>query len=124
MAGIVVPTMFLLVGVTGFTIAREVYDLPIALDRIIIFPMAVVPNLWGLWNILHLAVGRERWSIGAHGALLPLILIPSGLALAALFRIEAITPAVVLSFAPFAIAVYYLAWKYLVGFFNGVLGIA
>lgn len=124
MAGIVVPTMFLLVGVTGFTIAREVYDLPIALDRIIIFPMAVVSNLWGLWNILHLAVGRERWSIGAHGALLPLILIPSGLALAALFRIEAITPAFVLSFAPFAIAVYYLAWKYLVGFFNGVLGIA
>jgi hypothetical protein len=29
------------------------------LDRAFLFPMAVVPNAWGLWNMLHLAL-RSR----------------------------------------------------------------
>jgi hypothetical protein len=97
---------------------------PIPIERVIMFPMAVVPNLWGAWNMLHLAIGGRRWPIGAHGALLPLILIPLGLLLARLFAIDAITPRLVVMFAPCAMAAYYLAWKHLVGYFNGVLGIA
>lgn len=125
MAGIVVPTLFLLVGVTGFVIARHVYDVPIPIERVIMFPMAVVPNLWGVWNMLHLAVGGgRRWPIGVHGAVLPLILIPLGLLMARLFAIDAITPPLVATFAPFGIAAYYLAWKYLVGYLNAELGIA
>ena len=69
MAGIVVPTPFLLVIVTGFTIARARFGVPVPLEHAIIFPMAVVPNLWGLWNMLRLAVGAgDRWPIGVHGA--------------------------------------------------------
>jgi len=125
MAGIVVPTVALLFGVAAFVVARHVYDVPIAIERVIMFPMAVVPNLWGAWNMLHLAVGGgRRWPIGVHGALLPLILIPLGLLLARVFALEAITPQLVAPFAPFAMAVYYLAWKYMVGYFNGVLGVA
>ena len=124
MAGIVVPTVFLLVAMTGFTLARFVYHVPIPIERVIVFPMAVVPNLWGAWNMLRVAAGGDRWPIGLHGALLPLLLIPLGLLLARAFAIDVITPRLAAMFAPFALGVYYLAWKYLVGYFNGVLGVA
>lgn len=125
MAGIAVPTPFLIVWVTGFTIARTTLRLPLPLEHVIIFPMAVVPNLWGLWNVLRLALGAgDRWPIGLHGAVLPLILMPIALLLARLLAIDIITPSLVAVFAPVAIIVYYLAWKYLVGYLNGIMGIA
>ncbi len=124
MAGIVVPTVFLLVAMTVFTLARFVYQVPIPIERVIVFPMAVVPNVWGGWNMLRVAVGGDRWPIGLHGALLPLLLMPLGLLLLRTFAIDVITPALLAVLAPFAISVYYLAWKYLVGYFNAVLGVA
>ena len=125
MAGIVVPTVALLVGVTAFTIARYVYHVPIPIERVIMFPLTVVPNLWGVWNMMYLAIGGERrWSIGAHGAVLPLMLIPLGLLLARLFAIDFITPPLVTLAAPIAIAAYYLIWKHVVAFLNAELGIA
>jgi len=125
MAGIAVPTPFLIVWVTGFTIARTTLRLPLPLEHVIIFPMAVVPNLWGLWNVLRLALGAgDRWPIGLHGAVLPLILMPIALLLARLLAIDIITPSLVAVFAPVAIFVYYLAWKYLVGYLNEIMGIA
>ena len=123
MAGIAAPTVGLLFAVTAFVVARYVYDVPVPIERVIMFPMAVVPNLWGVWNMLHLAIARDRWTIGAHGALLPLVLIPLGVTLARVFDIAAITPHFVAIVAPLAMAVYYLAWKFLVGYFNEVLGI-
>ena len=92
-----------------------------------IFPMAVVPNLWGLWNMLFLAAhSRTRLSIGFHGALLPLLLGPLGYLLTRLLDVA--IPGFVLHILPVGavggLIVYYLAWKYLVGFLNGVLGIA
>ena len=124
MAGIVVPTVALLFGVTGFTIARYVYHVPVPIERVIMFPLTVVPNLWGAWNILYVAIGGERrWPIGAHGAVLPLMLIPLGLLLARLFAIDFITPPLAAAFAPIAMAAYYLVWKHLVAFLNGELGI-
>jgi hypothetical protein len=125
MAGIAVPTPFLIVWVTAFTIARTTLRLPLPLEHVIIFPMAVVPNLWGLWNVLWLAIGAgDRWPIGLHGAVLPLILMPIALLLARLLAIDIITPGLAAMFAPFGIVVYYLAWKYLVGYLNGIMGIA
>jgi len=128
MAGITVPTVFLLLGVTGFTIARYVYDVPVPIERVIMFPMALVPNLWGVWNMLYVGIGpathNRRWSIGAHGALLPLVLIPLGLMMARLLAFDVITPHLALIVAPLGMALYYLMWKYFVGYFNAVLGIA
>jgi hypothetical protein len=125
MAGIAVPTPFLLAAVTGFTIVRSSFTLPLPLEHVIIFPMAVVPNAWGAWNMLRLAMGGgDRWPIGLHGAVLPVLLIPLGLVLARMFGIDLITPRLGAAFAPVAIALYYLAWKYLVGYCNAVLGIA
>jgi len=87
MAGVVVPTLFLLVGVTAFTIARYVYEMPLAIERLIVFPMTIVPNLWGLWNILWVALlARRHVSLGVWGAILPFLLAPGGLLLARLFQ--------------------------------------
>jgi hypothetical protein len=124
MAGIVAPTVALLFGMVAFVMARYVYDVPVPIERVIVFPMAAVPNLWGVWNMLHLAIGRDRWSIGVHGAFLPLLLIPLGLMLARVFAIGVITPHLAVVVAPVAMAAYYLAWKFLVGYFNSVLGIS
>jgi hypothetical protein len=125
MAGIVVPTPFLLLIVIGFTIARATVHMSAPLEHAIIFPMAVVPNLWGVWNMLRVGTGTaDRWPIGVHGALLPLVLIPLGLLLARVLGIDFIRPAVGAALAPVAIGIYYLAWKYLVGYCNEVLGIA
>jgi len=83
MAGIVVPTVFLLVVATVFTIARYVYNIPVPLERVIVFPMAVVPNVWGLWNVLFVALRvRLQLSIGLFGALLPILLAPLGIVVA------------------------------------------
>jgi hypothetical protein len=123
LAGIAVPTPMLLIGAAAFAVARFVYEAPIPIERAVVFPMAVVPNAWGLWNMLHLAMGEHRFALGLHGAILPLLLMPLGYMLARLFGISAITPQLVAIFAPVALIVYYLAWKYLVGYLNGFLGI-
>jgi hypothetical protein len=83
MAGIVTPTIFFLVIATVFYMWRYVYDVPVPVERILIFPMAVVPNLWGVWNVLFVASHeRTHLPIGVHGALLPLVLAPLGILLA------------------------------------------
>ena len=134
MAGIVVPTLFLLVimSVDGFH--RYYFEVPNQfilglparpLERALLFPMAVVPNVWGVWNVLHLALrSRLRLPLGVHGALLTLFLIPGGVALARLFDVFTIQWRFALPMVPIGMAIYYLAWKYLVGFLNEEMGIA
>ena len=127
MAGITVPTVFLLVVATVFTIARYVYDVPVPIERVIVFPMAVVPNVWGLWNVLFLVL-RARWdySIGLHGALLPVLVAPLGAAVVGILEIPvpSFVTHVLPVAAPIGLILYYLAWKYIVGFFNQVLDLA
>ena len=55
LAGIAFPTFFLLVFMTAYIIFRYVYNVPVPIERVIIFPVAAVPNLWGAWNILYAA---------------------------------------------------------------------
>ena len=127
LAGICVPTIFLLVVATAFTFLRYVYNFSVPIERVIVFPMAVVPNLWGLWNILFLASHeRLHLSLGLHGALLPFLIAPLGLVAAALlnFSVPAFAAHVLPFAAPVALIIYYLAWKYLVGALNAELGIA
>jgi hypothetical protein len=127
LAGIAVPTVFLLVIMSGYCVLRYVYDFPVPVERVIVFPMAVVPNLWGLWNVLFIAL-RSRWqlSIGLHGALLPILLAPLGLVVASVlnFPASALVSHVWPIAAPVALILYYFAWKYLVGFLNRVQEIA
>jgi len=124
MAGIVVPTIFLLFVATGFSIGRYVYHIPIPIERVIVFPMAVVPNLWGLWNMLFIAVrARLHHSIGLHGAVLPFLLAPLGFGLSKILEFP--IPSGVAHALPVAALIglmaYYLAWKYIVGLLNRVV---
>jgi hypothetical protein len=126
LAGICVPTIFLLAVATGFTFLRYVYNLPVPIERVIVFPMAFVPNLWGLWNTLHTAFFAQRQvSLGIFGGLLPLLLAPLGYTVARLLQFP--IPPHLLEHAPIglpiAMILYYLAWKYLVGSLNAELGI-
>ena len=51
LAGIATPTVFLLVVMTVYTFLRYAYNFPVPVERVIVFPVAIVPNLWGLWNV-------------------------------------------------------------------------
>ena len=137
MAGIAVPTAILLVWLTGYCVLRFAYNESAPIERALVFPMAVVPNVFGAWNMLFVKL-HQLWRvpIGLHGAALPLFLGP----IAAVFNIgmgfaRVTDRGVVLLdvlrlpwwyvvLIPFlAIALYYLIWKYLVGFLNKLLGI-
>ena len=139
MAGIAVPTIMLLLMVSVFATMRFsvvplaptpgeptlgqalMYE---AIGRAIIFPMAVVPNLWGLWNVLYLAIGgRTKLPLGLHGALLPLVIVPLGVTLVSAFGIFRFEPQWWIPFVVTAMVAYYLVWKYAVGFLNAEVGI-
>jgi hydrogenase/urease accessory protein HupE len=138
MAGITLPTMMLLVVLSGFLLARYTFQIPIPIERAIVFPMALVPNIFGVWNIFYLWLRpRRHLPIGFHGAILPFILAPAGFTLATCsgfltatsgclvwFHTVAVPYAVLAFGFCLALIAYYLVWKYLVGFFNQVLGIA
>lgn len=138
MAGIVVPTIVLLFVLTGFVLARVVCQVPASIERVIAFPMAIVPNLFGLWNMFYLWLRpRRHLPIGLHGALLPFILAPTGYLVGTALGVISLASEGIVYFHritvpygffaagfSFALIVYYLVWKYLVGFFNQVLGIA
>ena len=137
MAGVTVPTARLLVATAVFFVARLVLNGPLPIERVIIFPLAIIPNAFGLWNMLYLKL-RPHWKtpIGLHGAALPFLLGPIGFAIASALDVIRATEHGLIVFdvihvpywrlvvAPFfAIAFYSLLWKYLVGFLNRVVGI-
>lgn len=138
MAGIVVPTIVLLLVLTGFILLRFVCQFPAPVERVIVFPMALVPNLFGLWNMFYLSLrSRRHLPIGLHGALLPFLLVPFGYLIGSALSVIGLGSQGIVYFREitlpysyfalgfcFALIVYYLVWKYLVGFFNQVLGIA
>lgn len=127
LAGIAVPTVFLLVVMTAFIFLRYVCNIPTPIERVIVFPMAAVPNIWGLWNVLYVAkLASRKVPLGIFGGILPLLLVPLGYFVTRLLDFS--IPSIVISAFPFAfpaaLIIYYLAWKYLVGFLNRELGIA
>ena len=138
MAGISAPTPLLLVVLTLFFVARFVYNIPLPVERVIIFPMAIIPNLFGVWNMLHLASRTHtRLPLGIHGAILPFIIAPAGFLLGRSLGFLRTTDYAITYFSvvqihytflaivfPAVLIVYYLVWKYLIGFFNRVVGIA
>ena len=137
-AGVSVPTPLLLVALTLFFLARFVYHIPIPVERVIIFPMAIIPNLFGVWNMLYLSShARTHLPLGMHGAILPFIIAPAGFLLGrslgflhvtthgfTYFGAAEIPYAFMAIVFPAVLIVYYLVWKYLIGFVNRVVGLA
>ncbi len=122
MAGIVVPT------VTTFLVAPFVvwhfFRIPDTLERAMLFPIAVNPLMWGAWNGLYTVIRRtHRVSIGWFGAALPLLLVPVGALLARYLHISAVTPMRAAAVLPPTMLAYYVIWRYVVAFLNGVVGL-
>lgn len=136
-SGIFVPTLILPLMLMGFITFRLLIGIELPIERIIIFPMAVVPFLWGLWNMLYLATHeRTHLVIGVHGACLPILGAPTGALVASSIGILQLQSNGILWFhvfhIPYALigcvfltvlVLYYLLWKYVVGFVNRVLEI-
>jgi len=138
LSGIFVPTLVLPLLLTVFIVVRIVLEVPVPIEQAMIFPMAVVPFLFGLWNMLWLGShARTHLPIGVHGAVLPLLMAPVGALLASSLGVLSLGShgaiwfqACQMSYVLIApcflavLAVYYLVWKYSVDFLNRVLGIA
>ncbi|MGA9071787.1 MAG: hypothetical protein WB424_16100 [Terracidiphilus sp.] len=138
LAGVFVPTLVLPLMLTAFIVLRIVLQVPVPIEQAIIFPMAVVPLLFGLWNMIWLAShGRTHLPIGLHGAILPLLLMPLGATTASCLGVLVLSAhgatwfnacqipyALIAPLFLAALAGYYLVWKYIVGSLNRLLGIA
>ena len=138
MAGITVPTILMVIGLIAFFVTRFILQEPFPIERVIIFPMVLVPSLFGLWNMLYARLSTGRYlPLGFHGALLPIILIPLGATGAVCLEVLSFGPTGILWFnaitIPYAflvpwfimvLIIYYLLWKYLVGFCNRTLEVA
>jgi len=124
MAAVLLPTWVLLIWLGALLFGHWTWGISARLQSAMVFPMAVVPNLWGLWNVLYLWLElHRRLSIGAFGALLPVVLVPAGVALASALDLEFYSMPKAAVFLPLPMAVYYLAWKYGVAFFNRIVGL-
>jgi len=137
LAGVFFTTLILPVMLTAFIVLRLVLQVPVPIERGLVFPLALVPLVWGLWNMLWLASHeRTHLAVGVHGAILPFLLLPAGAFIAHCSGVVAFGAASVTWFHAvelpyaliavgfcFGVAVYYLVWKYIVGFLNRTLGI-
>ena len=128
MAGVTVPSVLLVFKLVCFcvfiTFVTFVRHFPLPVERAMVFSMALGPLLWGLWNMLYVALRRRRrLPLGLHGAVVPLLVGPLGFATLRMLGVD--IPQFVVTIFPFGVAVvvvgYYLVWKYLVGFLNELL---
>jgi hypothetical protein len=138
LAGVFIPTLVLPLILTLFIVVRLLLRFPVPIERGIIFPMALVPSLWGIWNMVwQHPSARARLPLGLFGALLPVVMVPAGALVGYLsgvlelgatgvvwFQVWHIPYALIACGIAIALAAYYLAWKYVVGFLNQTLGIA
>src|SRR4051812_33138810 len=73
MAGIMPPTALSLLVYVLMTLGHSLFSMQLPpVESVIIFPLVVVPNMWGIWNGIR-AVMRRRLPLAVHGALLPII---------------------------------------------------
>jgi hypothetical protein len=72
LAGTLVPTLVLPILLIAFVILRLGMKISFPIERGLVFPMALVPALWGAWSMLWQGT-RERTHLplGLHGACLP-----------------------------------------------------
>ena len=125
LAGIAFPTAFLLVILASFTILAASHQVSWNAAVLLIFPMAVVPNTWGLWNVVYAWLSRRRaLDIGFFGAVLPALIAPAAYAAAKLIGHPlTVEPASLAAAFALVVLVYYLVWKHVVGYLNDALSV-
>jgi hypothetical protein len=123
MSGIALPTMVVPVVIAGLSLQHTGAH-PFHVEDVLIFPIGLVPNAWGLWNMLYVRLRKRREiPAGLYGAALVLLLAPAAFAVQLALGKMLWTPALFAIGLPMTLAGYYLAWKYVVARFNDVLGV-
>ncbi len=83
LGGVFIPTLVFPVLVTALAVGKYLCGMQFPVERIVIFPLAFMPVLWGLWNVFWVALRRiAQPSLGLHGAILPFLIMPIGATLA------------------------------------------
>lgn len=123
LAGIALPTIVMPLVVAALAIQHPSQH-GFHLEDVVIFPVGLAPNAWGLWNVLYLRMRRSHEiPIGPFGAALVLVLAPAAFSLQLALGKVLWTPALFAIGFPITLALYYLAWKHIVGRLNDLLGI-
>jgi hypothetical protein len=123
MAGIALPTMIVPLVIAALAVQHPA-ERGFHLEDVVIFPIGLAPNAWGLWNMLHLWARRYRdIPLGPFGVALVLVLAPAAYALQLALGKMLWTPALVAVGMPITLVLYYLAWRHVVARFNTLLGI-
>lgn len=121
-AGVATPSV--VVCLVGIAVIPLFHEIPPHIQRAMIFPVAINPAIWGIWNMLYVwFADRRRLPIAWHGVLLSLFLLPIGLALARHLSISFVTVQGTALVALPTAGAYYVFWKYIVGFLNDLLQI-
>ena len=125
MAGIVPPTAMSLVVYVLMTLGHSLFALQFPpVENVIIFPLVVIPNMWGIWNGIR-AVMTKRLPLATHGALLPIINFALGYAVVRTANFAISTQ--MMRFGPVSLlmtmTIYYLVWKFAVGFLNTLVDV-
>jgi hypothetical protein len=123
LSGIALPTMVVPVVIAGLSLQHPGGH-AFHIEDAVIFPIGLVPNAWGLWNMLYVRLQRRREiPIGPFGAALVFVLAPMAFGIQVALGKMLWTPAFFAIGFPMTLAGYYLAWKHVVARFNGALGI-
>jgi hypothetical protein len=123
LAGIALPTMvvpLVLIGLALYNAAPHQFHV----EDVLVFPIGLVPNAWGLWNVLYVRLRRGyELPIGLHGVVLAFVLAPLAFGLQlALGKVLWTAELFAIGF-PVALVVYFLAWRLVVARFNDLLGV-
>ena len=123
MSGITLPTLVVPVVIAGLSLQHPGGH-AFHIEDVLIFPIGLVPNAWGLWNMLYVRLRRRREiPAGLYGAALVFLLAPAALGIQLALGKMLWTPALFAIGLPMTLVGYYLAWKYVVARFNDILGI-
>jgi|HubBroStandDraft_6_1064221.scaffolds.fasta_scaffold675669_1 hypothetical protein len=137
-AGVAVPTLIMPLLLVTYIVARFVFQVPVPIERGLVFPLALVPNIFGLWNMFYQRLQcSSHVNIGLHGAILPFLILPCGYVIAHTLGFVTLQQSTITWFGEITVnyglvtagfcvgvTIYYLVWKYVVNFFNETLGIA
>jgi hypothetical protein len=123
LSGIALPTMVMPAVVLGLSILHPAAH-GFHVEDVLIFPIGLVPNAWGLWNMLYVFLRKRlEIAVGFYGAALVLVIAPAAFGVQLALGKMLWTPGLAAVGVPITLVMYYLAWKYVVARINDVLGV-
>lgn len=126
LAGAAVPTVLLPVMLVTYCAVRSQINPDIGLERMMQFPLALAPLVWGVWNVVWASQPeQQRLPLGVHGAVVPVVLAP--LAVWGYESLGVKLPEGAVGFIgpgiPLMMALYFVLWRTVVGRLNKLLDV-